>query len=268
VAGLGGPLDDGDTVTASETAPLWLPPLAGDQVFAHQAFFVAEQTLGDGAADEATQWQPAGGVTFGYVDPRIMERVDFPATFWRRVRARSSRHLGVLVPFDLDELPGQQRYGRVSVRVRLEAPYAQVLMLEPVRETVDVPADGEAAAAVPDEEWRSEFAGLAAQFGEYVVARGGRPAAGSEVRPFVTPFGLGRPEFGWTLQDQPGRPLWHRNVVCQALVELDAGATELVGTLAAEATVLRRRRGEVEERATRPRDPMPFRVTLPPAPPA
>jgi hypothetical protein len=243
--------------------------LSADDVLAHRPFLVAERTLGD--EEEEPHWQPVGGVTFGRITPSVMPRAALPASIPLRVGFDTKRHLAVPIPFDLDELPGQQSYGRVSVTVTLDAATAEVLQFIPDREVVDVPlGDEEDGGGRPEAEqqWRREFSGLAAQFGEYVTARGGRPGPSSEPRPVVTPFGPGNHVFGWTLQGQRGRPLWHRSVIGLVLLELPADTAELAGTLTARAEVRRVRLGEIEDRAAPTREPVRFRTRLPPHDPA
>ncbi|WP_261554073.1 hypothetical protein [Frankia tisae] len=241
-------------------------PLRADEILARRAFVITESTLSrDGEQDESE----VGGVTFSYIIPSIMPPEEFPASFFLRVGVESMRHLAVPIPFDLDELPGELSYGRVRVSVDIDGEYAAALQLAPSREVVEVPAEPRAAAeddraSTIDDRWLREFSGLAAQFGEYVVARGGDPAPPVEARPVCTPFGEGNRTFGWTFQGQPGRPLWHRHIAGMVLLELPAAAAELAGTLSAEAEVRRLRRGRFQDVPAPAREPVRFRVALPP----
>ncbi|MCK9893670.1 hypothetical protein [Frankia sp. AgB32] len=234
-----------------------LTPLPVDEVLAHRPFLVSERTLGD---EEEFHERAVGGVTFGRITPSIMPVEKLPASLRLRVGFEGARHLAVPIPFDLDELPGRLSYGRVSVRVTLDAVDAQALQFVPDRATVEVPTDGDEAEAP----WRREFSGLASQFGEYVTARGARRGPPSEPRPVVTVFGPGSHVFGWTLQGQEGRPLWHRSVVGLVLLELPADTTELAGALTATAAVRRKRLGEFEDTPAPVRDAVRFHVALPP----
>ncbi|MCM3923515.1 hypothetical protein ND748_17830 [Frankia sp. AiPs1] len=272
--------------TGGELIPA-LAPLTADAVIGRRDLVFAERTLDAGGATHPVS---VGGVSFGRVDPLLLGPDDLPSSFFRRVQAKHSRHVLLVLPFDLLELPDGHRYSWASVRCQLDDPPGYALQLKPGRRLESVPVtggvgEGQRFPAAPRpgeragepreggsvpardprgqaEDWESEFTALAAELDGQVHRRGPLPPPATELRPLVTTFGQNRTSFGWRLDSQPGYPLWYQNVIGGVLVELPKEATEVAGVLTAQAVVLRPWLDDFRQVSAETSDPMSFRVPL------
>lgn len=264
-----------------------LPPLVDEAVLARRDLVFLERTMDDSGATHPIR---VGGVSFGRVESMQLGPDDLPPAFFRRVWAKRSRHLLLVIPFDLLELPDEHRYVWVSVRCRLEDPPGYALQIKPGRQVVSVPVDAEARARLyssgldggeqadgraaggnqpptPEDgrlgvDWETEFTTLAAELDGQLHRRGPLPPPATELRPLVTTFGQGKTEFGWRLDSQPGYPLWYQNVIGGVLIEVPKETTEVTGILTAEAVVRRPWLDEPVPVDARTTVETPFRVPL------
>ena len=200
----------------------------------------AEQLLGQG-----TQRPREAGVDIARPYVYLVPDEMLSPALRSRAATAGVRHYEVLFAFDLEELPPDRHYTGVRFEVRLVDDDAVALRIgasDAVMGEVVGPWPGEQPAsgvriAPPSAEGR--YRRLANRL---------RNAPGD---PEPRVFGIQRPEFGFSLSAEPGRPLARLSYGLRVLLELPDDVPDLAGSLVVGTTIsrVRRTRSDVFEAA-------------------
>ena len=217
---------------------------------AYQELFVEEQVLGQATS----RFVKEGGVRFAGVRSYAITAASLDAMAVQQ-RGLADVQLELLkFWFMIDPLPPGRSYTSVSVRITL-CPPVPAFLLEPNLETAE--ADLEQTSTT---EFGPEIARLLRM---HLTASRGQTIRRTEKLPVTTAIDHGTEGFGWIFQAQDGAPLFPRQVVTTATVELPRGTRTLSGLFDTEALITRRVLGKLIERPAAPVDAAtPFTVDL------
>lgn len=133
--------------------------------------------------------------------------------------------------FTIDRLPPGRSYTSVTVRITLD-PLPTVLMFAPDQETFKTELERTSG---------SEFTLDAARLIQmHLAATHGKTVRRTEQYPVITALDLREEGFGWTFEAQDGAPLFPREVISLALIEVSRGTEKLSGKFDSEAMIRRR----------------------------
>jgi hypothetical protein len=217
---------------------------------AYRELYVEEQVLGEATS----RFVKEGGVRFCGVKSYVITADNLEPMAVQQ-RGLSMVQLELLkFWFMIDPLPPSRNYISVSVRIALQPP-SPAFLLEPKMETTHTDLEKTSSA-----EFAAEVAHL---LQVHLVGVQGRTVRRTEELPLVTAINHGAEGFGWTFQAQEDAPLFPREVVTIALVELPRGTRELSGLFDTEALISRRVLAKLIERPTAPINAAtPFTVDL------
>jgi hypothetical protein len=202
-------------------------PASGARDLVYQELFVEERVR----RGVASRFVKEGGVHFcgvqsyaisaGHLEPMAIQR-----------RGLSNVQLELLkFIFMIDPLPPGRDYRSVTVRITLRPP-APAFLLQPNVET---------ATTGLEKTVNAEFAAEVARLLQvHLAGGGGRTIRRTEKLPVTTAINHGTEGFGWNFQPQDGAPLFAREVITMAMVELPRGMRQLSGLFDTEALISRK----------------------------
>jgi hypothetical protein len=217
-------------------------PLHPDEILAHTDLVALDERRGTGLGPTLRE----SGVSCGRPLVYAVPREDLPGPLRARAAA-GHRYYGLLLAFDLDELPKGQRYTAARFEIRLADPRGAAVALH---------GDGGALGLLYGLGAPLPVSPTAIQT---VAAAGPRWGLLGRLSPRsgqarARTFGLQRSEFGWTYDNAGAHQLIRDSYGMHALVELPADATELAGTFSIQAEIARsmlgfeqRRRASIDE---------------------
>jgi hypothetical protein len=200
------------------------------QLWVSTELYFQETLLGSGPRLER-----AAGVSFGKLMLHRLPLDSLGPLARTRADYGSVSIYGLLMPFDLEDLPSGRRYLEAMISIAFDDP--RVIQLRSVLEFRDVadPGDGGDGSATVVPDWD-----------------GPPPSA----------FGLGRPLLRWKLTPKTGTSLLPGSRVMSGVIQCPTGATTLAGTMSAEAVVARPVLGIVESKTAYLKAPLRFRIGL------
>lgn len=206
---------------------------------AYRELYVEEQVLGKATS----RFVKEGGVRFSGVKSYVITVANLESMAIQQ-RGLSEVQLELLkFWFMIDPLPPSRSYTSVSIRITLQPP-APALLLEPDLETTE---------ADLEKTFTSEFAPeIARMLQVHLTRRVGHTIRRTEKLPVATAINHGAEGFGWTFQSQDGAPLFPREVITMAMIELPRGTRELSGLFDTEALISRRVLAKLIERPASP----------------